>query len=302
MGITGDRIHPRQKIPGIEHPAPSAMTAPTTAGDDVAAAHLPRADLPIQPPATSTPAAKNAPPDDPPTKILAIDIGGTKVKMLVNGQPEPRKGWSGRRLTPAALLEQVDELAADWEYEAVSIGYPGLVGNAGPRCEPGNLGPGWVGFNFPAALGCPVRIVNDAAMQALGSYDGGRMLFLGLGSALIAEHVIVTLELGQLLAPDGRTLGETLGRGGLERLGKDAWRAAVKQQAAALQAALSADYVVLGGGNAKRIKEPLPGVRLGHNLTAFRGGYRLWNIEDVPTLSPETHPYHAPASPDWRML
>src|SRR5690349_18299497 len=124
-------------------------------------------------------------------KILAVDIGGTKVKVLASGQHEPRKAPSGRQFTPAHMVNEVRRLAEDWEYDAVSIGYPGLVGDHGPRCEPGNLGGGWVGFDYAAALGVPVRIANDAAMQALGSYDHGRMLFLGLGtglgSALIAE-------------------------------------------------------------------------------------------------------------------
>src|SRR5437763_11173908 len=135
-------------------------------------------------------------------KILAIDVGGTKVKVLASGQTEPRKASSGKGLTPARLVERVRELAADWEYEAVSIGYPGLVGEGGPRAEPGNLGPGWVGFDFAAAFGKPVKMINDAAMQALGSYEGGRMLFLGLGtglgSTLITGNVIVPLELGRL--------------------------------------------------------------------------------------------------------
>ncbi len=159
-----------------------------------------------------------------PKKILAIDVGGTKVKILATGQTEPRKAPSGARFTPAKMAEVIKDLAKDWEYEAVSIGLPALVGMHGPRSEPGNLGPGWVGFNFAASFECPVRIINDAAMQALGSYEGGRMLFLGLGtglgSALIAENVIVPLELGQLRARDGETLGEILGRRGLQRLKK----------------------------------------------------------------------------------
>lgn len=245
--------------------------------------------------------------DSVPEKILAIDIGGTKVKCLVSGQHEPRKVRSGRRLTPGKMVEAIKELAADWEYEAVSIGYPGLVGDHGPRAEPGNLGPGWVGFNFAAAFGCPVRISNDAAMQALGSYDGGRMLFLGLGtglgSALIAEKVIVVLELGRLLNKAGFTLGEAIGRTGFERLGKDAWRKEVEEAVEMLMAAFVVDYVVIGGGNAKHLKDLPGGARRGHNLTAFRGGFRLWNVEDVPTLDTDGTPVVPPPDPrEWRMI
>src|SRR4051812_7520131 len=176
-----------------------------------------------------------------PKSILAIDIGGTNFKMLVTGQTERRRSPSGRTFTPQRLVEVATELAKDWKYEAVSIGYPGQVGDHGPRSEPGNLGPGWVGFDFAAAFARPVRVVNDAAMQALGSYDGGRMLFLGLGtglgSALIAENVIVPLELGQLLYRGGRRLGDVLGRPGLRRLGKRKWRREVDRVVPALMAA-----------------------------------------------------------------
>jgi predicted NBD/HSP70 family sugar kinase len=187
------------------------------------------------------------------------------------------------------LVETVKDLAQGWEYEAVTIGYPGLVGPQGPRSEPGNLGPGWVGFDFATAFGLPVKMVNDAAMQALGSYEGGRMLFLGLGtglgSALITGHVVVPLELGRLRFDAERTLGETLGRKGLERLGKTAWREAVNQTVATLMAAFVTDYTVIGGGNAKNTKDLPPGARLGHNQTAFRGGFRLWSVEDVWVLA-----------------
>src|SRR5262249_17329561 len=161
------------------------------------------------------------------------------------------KTASGKSLTPAKMVEKVKALAEDWDYEAVSIGYPGLVGTHGPRSEPGNLGPGWVGFNFAVAFARPVRIINDAAMQALGSYEGGRMLFLGLGtglgSALIADHVILPLELGQLLHKEHGTLGAALGKKGLDQLGKDDWVKLVKEVAASLMAAFVVDYVVIGG-------------------------------------------------------
>jgi polyphosphate glucokinase len=253
-----------------------------------------------------TPKAQSQP-AGPPAKILVVDIGGTKIKVLASGHTEPRKIGSGKTLTPVKMVEAVKELTSDWEYDAVSIGYPGMVGGHGPRSEPGNLGAGWVGFNFAAAFDRPVRVINDAAMQALGSYEGGRMLFLGLGtglgSALIAENDIIPLELGQLSHSDGYRLGEVLGKKGLERLGKEAWCEAVKQAVAALTLAFVADYVVLGGGNAKKMKGQLPGIRLGHNLTAFRGGLRLWNIDHVPTLSAEGGLSTPPRPPsEWRVI
>src|SRR5205807_1418779 len=187
------------------------------------------------------PAPAPPPADVKPTRILVIDIGGTKVKVLATGQVEPRKTPSGKSLTPAKMVEAVKELTKDWDYEAVSIGYPGLVGKDGPRSEPGNLGAGWVGFNFAVAFERPVRVINDAAMQALGSYEGGRMLFLGLGtglgSALIAENAVIPLELGQLLHKDGGTLGGVLGKKGLDRLGKETWIEVVKEAVAALRGA-----------------------------------------------------------------
>jgi polyphosphate glucokinase len=249
----------------------------------------------------------NSGPNTPPKSILSIDVGGSKVKILATGQSEPRRELTGPSMTPQQMVEAVQKMAEDWKYEAVSIGYPGQVGTDGPRSEPGNLGPGWVGFNFAAAFDRPVRILNDAAMQALGSYDGGRMLFLGfgtgLGSTLIAESVIVPLELGQLPSRNGRTLGDVLGRAGLRRLGKKGWRRRVEQVVPALMSALLADYVVLGGGNAKLLKDPPAGARLSNNLTAFRGGFRLWHLDDLPTMSGTDH---APAAPrpsaDWRVI
>ena len=238
---------------------------------------------------------------DHPASILAIDIGGSKVKILVTGQTEPRKTSSGKGLTPAGMVEAVRELAQGWDYEAVSIGYPGMVGAHGPRSEPANLGPGWVGFDFAAAFGLPVRIINDAAMQALGSYEGGRMLFLGLGTALgstlIADHVIIPLELGQLFYKDGAQLGDLLGARGLKRLGQKSWCRIVEEVVPMLMSALLADYVVLGGGNGKKLKQLPAGVRLGNNLTAFRGGFRLWHLKDVPTLLIDDHHYYANQAP-----
>jgi polyphosphate glucokinase len=243
-----------------------------------------------------------------PTKILSIDIGGTKVKYLATGETEPRKIPSGKDLSPAEMVTKVRSTTRDWRYTAVSIGIPGPVGPNGPLSEPGNLGPGWVGFDFAAAFECPVRIVNDAAMQALGSYDGGRMLFLGLGtgvgSVLIIDHTVVPLELGELSYKPGHTFSTRLGRQAFEEKGKKRWRERVLEVVPSLQRAFLADYVVLGGGNSKHLREPLPpNVRLGHNLTAFRGGYRLWGIEDMPThdINGAKGPGPQPMA-DWRLV
>jgi hypothetical protein len=243
-----------------------------------------------------------------PSSILAVDIGGTSVKLLASGHHTPLKIASGKRMTPARMVEAVAGAAKAWEWEAVSIGYPGLVGAHGPHSEPLNLGPGWVGFDYAAAFGKPVKIINDAAMQALGSYDGGRMLFLGLGtglgSTLITENVIVPLELGELPYGSDERLGLLVGRRGLKRIGKAKWREIVCGMLGSFARAFVVDYVVLGGGNAKLIKELPNGVRLGHNLTAFRGGFRLWNLEDIQALSPEGE---QPATPQrkrvqWRVV
>src|SRR5947209_19815866 len=185
-------------------------------------------------------------------KVLAVDIGGTKIKVLATGELEPRKAVSGKALTPSRMVEVVRGLAEGWEYESVSIGFPGLVGPNGPRSEPGNLGPGWVGFDYAVGFDHPVKITNDAAMQALGSYEGGRMLFLGLGtglgSALIAENVIIPLELGTLPSKR-RQLGECLGRKGFRQLGRNAWQKTLAKTVSILKGALVVDYIVLGGGN-----------------------------------------------------
>jgi len=238
-------------------------------------------------------------------KVLAVDIGGTKIKALATGQTEPRKAVSGRGLTPARMVEIVRRLADGWEFQAISIGYPGLVGPGGPRSEPGNLGSGWVGFDYAAAFDHPVKICNDAAVQALGSYEGGRMLFLGLGtglgSSLIAENVIVPLELGRLPYRRRQTLGDVLGRRGLKAGGKAVWKQIVTEMASKLMGAFVADYVVLGGGNAKLLKVPPPGCRMGHNLTAFRGGFRLWGLDGVPVLGADHLEAAAPAT-EWRLI
>jgi predicted NBD/HSP70 family sugar kinase len=213
-------------------------------------------------------------------KILVIDIGGTNVKVKLSGQDELRKIPSGKELTPASMVAAVREAAKDWEYDRISIGYPGPVLKDKILLEPVNLGRGWIGFDFAASLGKPVRLINDAAMQALGSYDGGRMLFLGLGTGLgttlILDGLVAPMELGHLPYKKGRTFEEYVGNAGLERIGKRKWRVAVADVVARLRHAFIADYVVLGGGNVKKLDELPPDCRAGDNSRAFVGGVRLW--------------------------
>jgi hypothetical protein len=221
--------------------------------------------------------------------VLVIDIGGTKVKMLVSGKTKPHKATSGANFTPERLIHIVRSLEPDWRFDAVTIGFPGLVGAAGPKSEPGSLGPGWVGFDFACALNAPVKIVNDAVMQALGSYDNGRMLFVGLGtgigSALIANQLIVPLELGHLRFDSKRSINDVLSRAALQRLGKRTWRRCVEEVVPMLLRAFVVDYVVLGGGYAKNVKYLPVGTRLGNNEAAFRGGFRLWERDLDWTLA-----------------
>ena len=212
--------------------------------------------------------------------MLVVDVGGSQVKMLASSEREPRAFDSSKDLTPAVLVSHVLDATADWKYDVISIGYPGAVDARGPSAEPGNLGAGWVRFDFSKAFGKPVRVINDAAMQALGGYDGGRMLFVGLGtgvgSALVTEHVVVPLELGSLPYGNGETLFDRLGAAGLEASGEDAWTTSVRRVITMLREAFAADYILLGGGNAQRI-HPLPdGARRGGNEDAFTGGFRLW--------------------------
>ena len=211
--------------------------------------------------------------------VLVVDIGGSGVKLLASGRHEPRRFESGA-LTPQRLIDGVREATADWTFDVISLGFPGAVDAKGPRAEPGNLGTGWVRFDFATAFGKPVRVLNDAAMQALGGYDGGRMLFIGLGtgvgSALVTEHVVVPLELGCLPYGADDTLFDRLGAAGLDAHGHDAWLAAVTQVTTMLREAFAADYLLIGGGNADRV-DPLPrGCRRGGNDDAFTGGFRLW--------------------------
>jgi predicted NBD/HSP70 family sugar kinase len=213
-------------------------------------------------------------------KVLVVDVGGTNLKVLATGKRSPRKTPSGSRMTPLEMVEEVQRLAADWPYEVIALGYPGPVLNDHPTAEPKNLGKGWVGFDFEKAFGCPVKMINDAAMQALGSYKSGRMLFLGfgtgLGSALITDGVLVPMELAHLLYTKDRTYEDVVGLRGLKRYGKKKWRQHVAEVVAALRHALQADYVVLGGGNALKLKHLPDASRLGHNNNAFIGGFRLW--------------------------
>jgi polyphosphate glucokinase len=213
-------------------------------------------------------------------RVLVVDIGGTNVKMLATGQKEPRKYPSGPTLTPQKMVNLVKKSVRDWKYDCVSLGYPGPIINEHPLREPHNLGGGWMGFNFRNAFGCPVKIINDAAMQALGCYKGGRMLFLGLGtglgSAMIVEGMLQPMELAHLLYKHGKTYEDYLGLRGLERCGKKKWRQHVAEITKKLKAALEADYVVLGGGNNKKLTELPPGARLGSNENAFLGGFRMW--------------------------
>jgi polyphosphate glucokinase len=211
--------------------------------------------------------------------VLAVDVGGTHVKILASGQEERREFPSGPSLTAEAMVHGVKELAGDWKYEAVSIGYPGPILHCRPVAEPHNLAPGWVGFDYGAAFGCPVKIVNDAAMQALGSYKGGKMLFLGLGTglgtAMVVDGIVEPLELGHLPYKKG-TYEDYVGLRGLERRGKKKWSQHVADIVALLVAALEPDEVVLGGGNVKKLKKLPPRCRAGDNANAFLGGFRLW--------------------------
>ncbi len=213
-------------------------------------------------------------------KVLVIDVGGTNIKVFANGETGVRKFPSGPTLTAKQMVDGVLGLVGDWNYDVITIGYPGPVTHGRLALEPANLGPGWVDFDFAGHFGKPVKIINDAAMQALGSYEGGRMLFLGLGtglgSALIVDHVVAPLELAHLPYKKGRTFEDYVGLRGLKRLGKKKWQKAVEDVVARLQAALVADSVVLGGGNAKLLKRLPPGTRMGDNRNAFLGGVRLW--------------------------
>jgi polyphosphate glucokinase len=211
--------------------------------------------------------------------VLTIDIGGSNVKILLSGEKEPRKMPSGPDFTPAQLVEDVRKLAEGWKYDVISIGFPAPVHNNAPAAEPFNIGKGWVEFDYEKSFKCPVKMINDAAMQALGSYKGGKMLFLGLGtglgSAVVTDDCLLPLELGHLPFKK-KTFEDYVGIHGLEKSGKTRWRKHVFETVEILTAAILPDYVVLGGGNSKKLTELPPGCILGSNANAFLGGFRLW--------------------------
>lgn len=224
-------------------------------------------------------------------KILVVDIGGTNAKVSVSLQTEVRKIPSGHEFEPRSLVEKVIEIAGDWNYDVISLGFPGEIKEGKPAIEPLNLGRGWVGFDFAEGFGKPVKMINDAAMQALGSYDGGRMLYLGLGtglgSTLILPKVVLPLNLG-MLPYRRKSLDDALSRRGLKRLGLKAWTKCVHEAIHILRESFGADYVMLGGGNSKKIENLPPGVRRGDNRNAILGGFRLWYAASnlSPTLDP----------------
>jgi len=213
--------------------------------------------------------------------ILVIDVGGTHVKFRIGPRGAIRQFDSGPKMTPGRMTRQLHKLLGKQRYDAVSIGYPGLVYHGRIAADPYNLGMGWVGYDFSTALERPVRLINDAAMQAIGSYRGGRMLFIGLGTGLgatlIVDGVVEPTEIGHMPYKRGRTFEDYVGEHGRQRLGNRRWRKVVRKVIKDLRAAFGADYIVLGGGNAKRLKKLPAGVRLGGNLHAFSGGLRLWD-------------------------
>ena len=214
-----------------------------------------------------------------PVNVLVVDVGGTHVKILATGQKQSREFSSGPKLTVKRMVAGVKKAANGWKYDAVSIGYPGVVINNRPLAEPWNLGPGWRGYNFEKEFKCPVKVINDAAMQALGSYKGGKMLFLGLGtglgSAMVVDGIVEPMELGHL-PYRRRTFEDYLGIAGRASLGNKRWEQAVRDVVARLIAALEPEDVVLGGGNVKKLTRLPPGCRVGDNANAFVGGFRLW--------------------------
>ena len=215
------------------------------------------------------------------SKVLVLDIGGTFVKIYTTGGAEPVQIKSGPTMTPKQLVNAVKKATEGWNYDVISVGYPGPVADGKPLNDPANLGKGWVGFDFDKAFGVPVKIINDAAMQALGSYHGGRMLFLGLGtglgSALIVDGVLEPMELAHLPYKDGRSFEQHVGDAALKRLGKKKWTKNVFDVVKQLKNALQVEYVVLGGGNAKRLMTLPPGAIRGDNENAREGGFRLWH-------------------------
>ena len=226
-------------------------------------------------------------------RILVIDIGGTHVKLMIS-RAKKRKFKSGPKLTPREMVKQIKMEIERWNYDAISIGFPSPVRDGRILHEPKHLGKGWVGFNFEKALGKPVRIVNDAALQALGSYHGGRMLFLGLGtglgSTLVLRHMVFPLELGDLPYCDDRIIEDFLGKPGIAELGEEEWERLVMGAVAQLKKSFIADYVVLGGGSTKKLSELPEGAEQGHNRNAYLGGVRLWQTDPGTRL------------PKWKMF
>ena len=225
--------------------------------------------------------------------VLVIDVGGQHVKILLTGQSARREFESGPTMTVQEMVAGVKAAAEGWSYDVVSLGYPGPVLRGRPVAEPKNLAPGWVGFDFEKAFGCPVKLLNDAAMQALGSYQGGRMLFLGLGtglgSAMIVEGIVEPMELAHLPYRKA-TFEDYVGERGLKRLGKKRWRRQVAEVVKTFAAALQPTDVVIGGGNVKKLKQLPPNTRAGDNDNAFTGGFRLW--EEGGPIDPSVIPAH----------
>ncbi len=221
--------------------------------------------------------------DKPNMDVLVVDIGGSSVKLWHTNHEEHLRFDSGKTLTPDQMVKQAKELAAGWNYECIALGIPTRVSSGKPVEDPHNLGPGWVGYNFASAFGVPVRVLNDAALQALGSYDGGRMVFIGLGtgvgSALVADHLLLSIDMGRLLLGDERAC-EVLSDQAYFEMGEKRWRKHVQKFIPMVRSALMADYVVLGGGNVKELEELPDATRRGHNRAVVEGGRRLW--EELP--------------------
>lgn len=227
-------------------------------------------------------------------KVLVIDIGGTHIKVASSDNLVPVKIVSGPTMTATQMVQQVLAATVAWDYDVVSIGYPGPVAHDRPIAEPHNLAPGWIDFPYKTAFGKPIRFINDAAMQALGGFRGGRMLFLGigtgLGSALVVDGTVISLELAHVPYKNGKTYEEYIGLGGLQRRGKKRWRKSVLDIIAVLRAAFVADYVLLGGGNAKLMRDLPEGVIVGANANAVAGGIKLWETPGVPSDTPQPVP------------
>lgn len=222
-------------------------------------------------------------------RVLTVDVGGTHVKTLATGEHEERKVDSGPTMTPQKMVRDVKRVAQGWKYDVISIGYPGPITHGRILRDPYNLGHGWVGFHFRKAFGLPIKLMNDAAMQALGSYRGGRMLFLGLGtglgSAMIVDGIVEPMEIAHLPYKKGRTYEDYIGLRGLQRHGKKKWRRYVADIVENLKLAMEPDYVVIGGGNARKLKKLPAGAELGDNRNAFRGGFRMWEGAHAKTLT-----------------